>query len=192
MESYDVVPRLMTATAVAQTTDHESPPPSPSWGDSETSSWMYCVPDRADSIPLWADEWADFLLEWTERMRVHLVTVSLFITKSPFNEILDKQRAFQIIGERLVEKGVAQWVGEKSNHLRVYWRPFDEWPRIIYEWAIKTGNTRLDIKSVMIQETNQAFATLPEKELRDILTMLVQEGLAEWIDKKRYAIKLRL
>jgi len=47
----------------------------PSWGGTEQSEWMYGVPPREDDRDLWAVEWADFLLQWTEHNAVHVLSL---------------------------------------------------------------------------------------------------------------------
>ncbi len=164
----------------------------PSWGDSSQAHWMYYVPESKEAVPLWAEEWADFLLEWAEYMNMHVVSVSLFITTRPFREILDKARAFNIIADILVDKGLAEWIGTHRKQLRIHWRPLEEWAQIVYRWALKTGSTRIDVKSLVIQNNKLAFSTLPEKDLLEILGILVENKLAVWVDKKKGAIRLKV
>ena len=72
--------------------------------------------------------------------------------------------------------------------LRVYWRPLEDWADILYQWALKTGKLRLDVKSIVIQEVDEDFASLPEKDIHIVLALMVKKELAEWIDAKRGAI----
>ena len=80
----------------------------------------------------------------------------------------------------------------KKRQLRVFWRFLEEWADILYAWALEHGQTRLDVKSIVIQEPNQGFSKLPEKELHYILKLLVERNLAEWIDKQKGAIRIRV
>ncbi|MHA2397230.1 MAG: hypothetical protein ACXAC0_11050, partial [Candidatus Thorarchaeota archaeon] len=71
---------------------------------------------------------------------------------------------------------------------RVYWRPLEDWVDILYQWALKTGKLRLDVKSIVIQEIDEDFATLPEKDIHIVLALMVKKKMAEWIDEKKGAI----
>ncbi|MBD3406769.1 MAG: hypothetical protein GF411_11700 [Candidatus Lokiarchaeota archaeon] len=164
----------------------------PLWGNREESEWMYHIPDRGDDKKMWAQEWADFLLEWTQDKVVHIISVTMFLKESPFNEILGKSDAFKMIGDALVEKEMADWTSRKKRQLRIYWRPLEEWADIIYQWALETGQIRLDVKSLIIQNADQDFASLPEKDLYIVMELMVEKEFAEWVDKKRGAIKVNL
>jgi hypothetical protein len=160
----------------------------PSWGDIEETEWMYGIPARDEDRKLWAEEWADYLLEWTENNKVHILSLATFISEPPFKDLRNKVDAFRDIAEVLVNKEVAEWVDKKQRQLRVYWKPLEDWMDILYQWALKTGKLRLDVKSIVIQEADEDFASLPEKDIHIVLALLVRKGLAEWIDEKKGAI----
>ena len=164
----------------------------PHWGDVTQSEWMYGVPTREEDIPMWAEEWGDFLLEWAERNNVHVMSVTTFLTEPPFKDMNGKVDSFKLIGDGLVDKEIAEWLDKARRQLRVYWRFLEDWVDIIYKWALETGTVRLDVKSIIIQESGQSFSKLPEKDLHIIMKLLVEKKLAEWVDKKRGAIKLLL
>jgi hypothetical protein len=160
----------------------------PSWGDIEETEWMYGMPTREDDRDLWAAEWADYLLEWTENKRVHILSLATFISEPPFKDLRNKVDSFKAIAAVLVDKEVAEWRDKKKRQLRVYWRPLEDWADILYQWALKTGKLRLDVKSIVIQEVDEDFASLPEKDIHIVLTLMVKKEIAEWIDEKRGAI----
>ncbi len=164
----------------------------PHWGGISQSEWMYAIPPREEDMQMWAEEWGDFLLEWAEKNNVHVMSVTTFLTEPPFKDMNGKVDSFKLIGDGLVDKEIAEWLDKARRQLRVYWRFLEDWADIIYKWALETGTVRLDVKSIVIQENNQAFSTLPEKDLFIVMTLLVEKGLAEWIDKKKGAIKILL
>ncbi|MHA2423570.1 MAG: hypothetical protein ACXAEF_02210 [Candidatus Thorarchaeota archaeon] len=92
----------------------------------------------------------------------------------------------------MVEKEVADWLDRGRRQLRVYWRPLEEWADIVYEWALKTGNLLLDLKSIVIQESGQDFAQLPERDIGIVLGFIVEKELAVWVDKKKHAIRIEI
>ncbi|TFG07138.1 hypothetical protein EU522_01020, partial [Candidatus Thorarchaeota archaeon] len=154
--------------------------------------WMYGIPGREKDKPLWAEEWSDFLLEWAKKKNLHVISVSLFLSEPPFKDIAGKVDSFRYIGDILVEKEIAEWLDKNRRQLRVYWRFLEEWVDIVYRWALETGTVRIDVKSIVIQEDAQPFSNLPEKDLYIIMALLVDKELAEWVDKKKGAIKLLL
>ena len=160
----------------------------PSWGDIRETEWMYGMPTREEDRNLWAAEWADYLLIWTENKRVHILSLATFISEPPFKDLRNKVDTFKAIATVLVDKEVAEWQDKKKRQLRVYWRPLEDWADILYQWALKTGKLRLDVKSIVIQEVDEDFASLPEKDIHIVLALMVKKGLAEWIDEKRGAI----
>ena len=160
----------------------------PRWGNIGEAEWMYNIPTRSQDLDLWAEEWGDFLLEWTEFEKIHVLSVSAFISRPPFKDILGKVKAFRSIGNSLVGKDVAVWLDGNREQLRVYWRPLGEWADLVYRWALNTGILRLDVKSLVIQEAEQDFSRLPEEDIHRIMTLLVERGFAEWVDKKAGAI----
>jgi hypothetical protein len=164
----------------------------PSWGDVKQTEWMYHIPIREEDLEMWSSEWADFVLEWCEEFTVHILTFSMFVSEIPFKDIQNKADAYRIIGDKLVEKEVGVWMEGKKRQLRVFWRFLEEWADIVYTWALEHGQTRLDVKSIVIQEPDQGFAKLPEKELHYILKILVERNLAEWIDKQKGAVRIQV
>jgi hypothetical protein len=96
--------------------------------------------------------------------------------------------SFKTIAAVLIDKEVAEWVDKKKRQLRVYWKPLEDWADLLYQWALKTGKLRLDVKSIVIQEIDEDFATLPEKDIQIVLALMVKKNLAEWIDEKKGAI----
>ncbi|MBE0526625.1 MAG: hypothetical protein IH631_06755, partial [Candidatus Thorarchaeota archaeon] len=164
----------------------------PSWGGNNQSEWMYGIPSREEDEKLWAGEWADFLLQWTEHNSVHVLSLAAFIAEPPFKDLRNKVDSFKIITKILIDKEVAEWTDKKRRQLRVYWKPLEDWADIIYEWALKTGKLRLDVKSIVIQESGEPFAKLPEKDLYVVLALMVEKERAEWVDKKKGAILVNI
>ncbi|MFW9979213.1 MAG: hypothetical protein ACFFEJ_14100 [Candidatus Thorarchaeota archaeon] len=162
----------------------------PQWGNITDSEWMYAIPSRDDDRRMWAEEWGDFLLEWAQANSVHVFSLSTFLKETPFNDLSGKVDAFRLIGQTLVDKEVADWLDRGRRQIRIYWRPLEDWADIVYEWAIKTGTTLLDLKSIIIQEADEDFAKLPERDIAVVLSLIVERELAVWVDRKKHAIKI--
>lgn len=155
----------------------------PTWGGNDQSEWMYGIPPRQEDRDLWAGEWADFLLQWTEHNSVHVLSLATLIAEPPFKDLRNKVDSFKLIAKVLIDKEVAEWSDRRKRQLRVYWKPLEDWADYIYEWALKTGKLRLDVKSIIIQESGESFAKLPEKDLYIVLALMIEKDYAEWVDK---------
>jgi hypothetical protein len=176
----------ITESATEHTTESEVV--LPSWGSPEDSEWMYGIPPRDEDRSLWAEEWSDYLLQWAEENEVHQLSLAVFISEPPFKHLRNKVDSFKTIAQVLIDKEVAEWSDRKKRQLRIYWKPLEDWADIIYDWSLRTGKLRLDVKSIVIQESREAFAKLPENDLHIVLALMVEKGYAEWIDKKKGAI----
>jgi len=164
----------------------------PQWGDITESEWMYSIPSRDDDKAMWAEEWGDFLLEWAQANTTHVFSLTVFLKEFPFKDITGKVDAFRLIGQNLVEKEVADWLDRGRRQLRVYWKPLEDWADEVYQWALSTGTTLLDLKTIVIQEADEDFAKLPERDIGILLSLIVDKGLASWVDKKKHAIKIEI
>jgi hypothetical protein len=160
----------------------------PAWGGPEESEWMYGIPPREEDKVLWAEEWSDYLLQWAEQNEVHVLSLSVFISEPPFKDLRNKVDSFKMIAQVLIDKEVAEWSDKRKRQLRIYWKPLEDWADLIYDWSLKTGKLRLDVKSIVIQESGQSFAKLPEHDLYIVMELMVEKGFADWIDKKKGAI----
>jgi hypothetical protein len=160
----------------------------PTWGGPEQSEWMYGIPPREEDRVLWAEEWSDYLLQWAERNEVHVLSLAVFISEPPFKDLRNKVDSFKMIAQVLIDKEVAEWSDKRKRQLRIYWKPLEDWADIIYDWSLKTGKLRLDVKSIVIQESKKSFAKLPENDLYIVMALMVEKGFAEWIEKKKGAI----
>jgi hypothetical protein len=137
----------------------------PTWGGPEESEWMYGIPPREEDKVLWAEEWSDYLLQWVEQNEVHVLSLAVFISEPPFRDLRNKVDSFKMIAQVLIDKEVAEWSDKRRRQLRIYWKPLEDWADLIYDWSLKTGKLRLDVKSIVIQESSESFAKLPEHDL---------------------------
>lgn len=189
-ESAQAIEDTKEIVATEHSTEVEVSTIMPHWGDIHQSEWMYKIPPRMEDRSLWAEEWGDFLLEWTEAKNVHIISITIFIKEQPFSDMAGKVDAFKTIGDHLVQIDIASWLNENKRQLRIFWKPLEDWADIIYQWALETGNIRLDVKSIIIQEKDKDFAALPEDDLKIVLEFMVDKGYAKWVDKKKYAVKV--
>ena len=193
VEKSDATEEVSENEAVADETEAEeleSAPVAlmPPWGSPLESEWMYGVPPREEDRVLWAEEWSDYLLQWAELRQIHVLSLAVFISESPFKDLRNKVDSFKMISQVLIDKEVAEWSDRRKRQLRIFWRPLEDWADLIYEWSLKTGKLRLDVKSIVIQESKESFAKLPENDLHTVMGLMVEKGFAEWIDRKKGAV----
>ncbi|MBD3160005.1 MAG: hypothetical protein GF309_14590 [Candidatus Lokiarchaeota archaeon] len=163
----------------------------PEWGSSEQSPWMYFVPATEEGIRKWTKEWHDFLIEWAYHNKQHVFSFSTFIREPPYCEMRNKREAFSEIAETMVQQGLAEWIDEQRKKLRLIWKSKIEMADDLYQWALERGTRYLDLRSLVIQEEFD-FGGLPQEIIRDILELIVQTGRAEWVDKERATIKVKI
>ena len=107
------VPEVVAQTEVAEIVEPKLL--LPKWGDINESEWMYGIPPRDEDKDLWAEEWSDFLLRWMEEHNVHIVSVSTFISETPFKDMSNKVTAFRLVAEELIDKKIAEWRDKKNG-----------------------------------------------------------------------------
>ncbi|MEM2141776.1 MAG: hypothetical protein QXS20_06590 [Candidatus Thorarchaeota archaeon] len=164
----------------------------PRWGTADDAGHMYSIPSDEKSIASWASEWADFVNDWMRSRGIHILSRSTFMSEIPFREFSRRIEAYSLIGDHMVRTGAAKWLDRDHTRLRVYWKSLEDWVDEIYKWALDTGNMLLDVKSIVIQERDQVFSSLPEDELHLIMERLVDRKQATWVDQRLGAVKLRV
>lgn len=158
--------------------------------------WMYFIPDKKkdkdaweEEVELWASEWANFLFDWCKEFLQHIVDKYDLHTKKPFNALEDRETCLEIIMEHLAKDSkLAKWLNDEKTRLRVFWQSLDKWGDILYDWAFLVGEERLTLLDLreMGADIARGFETLPAKDLREIVNILVKNKRASWIDKKSF------
>ncbi|MFX1485557.1 MAG: hypothetical protein ACFFBS_00340 [Promethearchaeota archaeon] len=159
----------------------------------EQVRWMYWMPSNKEHIDSWRDEWADFLFQWARAKILHIVTLVLLMGEHPFDKLSPKVDSLRVIMKTLAEKDLAEFLDNKETRLRIYWRTLNEWAEIIYNWALNTGRMDISVFDVINDRGEKwGFHTLPAKEIRLIFRIMVERGLARWMDEKRGHIEIRV
>lgn len=158
--------------------------------------WMYFIPDKKkdknaweEEVELWAGEWANFLFDWCKEFLQHVVDEYDLHTKRPFNALEDREKCLKIIMNHLAKDSkLAKWINDEKTRLRVYWQSLEKWGDMLYDWAFLVGEERLTLLDLreMGVDIAKGFETLPAKDLREIVNILVKNNKASWIDKKSF------
>lgn len=151
--------------------------------------WMYWIPEKNTDLDSWLEEWSNFLFDWAKEFVQHIVDLYELATKRPFNALQDRDLALHKIMENLARNSkFAKWINDEKTRLRIYWQSLDKWGEILYDWAFLVGEERLTLLDLREQGTQIAngFETLPAKDLKGIIDLLVKSKKAIWIDKKSF------
>jgi len=151
--------------------------------------WMYWIPEKDKDIESWLDEWSDFLFDWAKEFVLHIVDLYDLATKRPFNALQDRDKALQkIFGNLAKNSKFARWINDEKTRLRIYWQSLDKWGDDLYDWAFLIGEERLTLLDLreMGSRISKGFETLPARDLREIVDLLVKKKKAVWIDKKSF------
>uniref|UniRef100_A0A0K8TNG0 Vacuolar protein-sorting-associated protein 25 n=1 Tax=Tabanus bromius TaxID=304241 RepID=A0A0K8TNG0_TABBR len=87
--------------------------------------------------------WRNLILKYCKQKNQALINVNedseLFSNKSIDRELPLKVR--NLIFEELCKTGNAGPIDKKRGQWEVYWHTLDEWAKLIYNWAVETGQT---------------------------------------------------
>ena len=153
--------------------------------------WMYWIPEKEKDLDSWKDEWSDFLLDWAKAFLLHIVDIYDLATKRPFKSLQDREKAIELIFENLAKNSkFAIWVNNEKTRLRIYWQSLDKWGEELFDWAYLVGEERLTLLDLrdMGDQICKGFNTLPAKDLREIINLLVKNKKAAWIDEKSFKL----
>ena len=158
--------------------------------------WMYFIPEKKkdkdsweEEVDSWASEWSNFLFDWCKEFLQHIVDKFDLHTKRPFNALEDREKSLEIIMDYLAKDSkLAKWLNDEKTRLRVYWQSLEKWGDILYDWAFLVGEERLTLLDLreMGADISKGFESLPAKDLRDIIEILVENKRASWIDKRSF------
>ncbi|MFX0134883.1 MAG: hypothetical protein ACFFDN_14675 [Candidatus Hodarchaeota archaeon] len=164
--------------------------------------WMYFIPEKKkdkdswqEEVESWANEWANFLFDWSKEFLQHIVDKFDLNTKRPFNALEDREESLQIIMEHLAKDSkLAKWLNDEKTRLRVYWQSLEKWGEFLYDWAFLVGEERLTLLDLreLGADIARGFETLPARDLREIVNILVKNKKASWIDKKSFKLNFEI
>lgn len=154
-------------------------------------AWRWVSPDDPELLEEWLQEWGDLVLSYAEALGLHIVKPREMLVNVPFkNPLVKRQLSLEQIhsvGDDLERRQLAKWWDSRKNRLRVYWLPLDEISDSIHEWALDGGR---DVVTVFdLRNASEEWSSVPPKELRQLMGILVKTKRANWADKAREAIE---
>ncbi len=154
-------------------------------------AWRWITPDDAELLEEWLREWGDFLLSFSEVLKVHFIKPRELLVQMPFkNPLVKKQLSLEqihAVGDDLERRELAKWWDNRKNRLRIYWLPLDEIVDSVYDWAFDGGR---DVCTIFdLRNAGEIWSTIPPQELKQLLEMLVKLKKANWADKDQEAVE---
>jgi len=150
--------------------------------------WMYTKPKNPEALNKWRQQWVNYILHYCEKEVIHVINIIDLKRRVPFNNLDEK--SFNDIIKTLVDKKFAKFYGNKEA-LRIYWKSMDEWIRHVWKKACNSGKVILKGKSDVL-DVEPKLIGIPENDLSYIISGLVKQGLARWMDKKTKTVKIIL
>ncbi|MHA1785129.1 MAG: hypothetical protein ACTSVE_08020, partial [Candidatus Helarchaeota archaeon] len=148
--------------------------------------WMYSITEKDKES--WLQEWSNFLFDFAKEFSIHIVDLASLSTQAPFSAFKENREKYirEIMNYLAKNTQLAEWVNNEKTRLRIYWCSLQEWSEKLHDYMFLNGleiATLLDIKDKG-KEIVKGFDTLPSKDLKKIIDILVKEKKASWINKK--------
>ena len=189
-----------TGTAVSKKSSYEKLLEKHDWLEKPNYGFMYSIPNiknQQEDFLSWKQEWGNVLLDYCETATHHLIHMNKIQTDPPFNKFNNRDAAIYHMGQELVDRDLAKWLGKKKKkkfpELRVLWRTNDEWAGLIQQWAL--DNAIFDLMMLNdIRDTKEEFSNMPEADLRQIFTTIQNKYGGKMVDlgKDQIGIKFHI
>ncbi len=157
----------------------------------ERYPWMYTIPTKTEDFEDWLNEWSDFTLQWFKTNKLHSITLVELMSEKPFSNLQNKSKALTLILNNLVNRKFCEYTDKERKSIRVFWRSYNDWSEVIYNWALKKGRTELTFFEIIdLEESPDNFHMLSKEDFKKIFNILVKNKRAEWISKKNMHIRI--
>ncbi|WXG40574.1 MAG: hypothetical protein WED07_07190 [Candidatus Freyarchaeum deiterrae] len=166
-----------------QVMERKAPPPE--WVN---LPWMYIKPENTKFLESWRSDWSNYMLKWAKFLIIHLISVAELMQKNPFDKL--SEITLRDILEYMSSKSSIKWSDKDKTLVRIYWRSLEDWCEVIYRWAMKTGH--IDFTLFEIMDEKEEFSSLPPEDMKEIMKIMVEKNLAEWMGKKHEMIKIKI
>lgn len=155
--------------------------------------WMFITPKKDSQLKSWLEDWSTVLLDYAQIFNFHVVNINELRNVHPFNnrkigKKLSLEQLRQIV-DYLIEQNFARWLDEqRKTRARIYWKSLEEWADEMLDFLIDTGRI-VEIHSLYDLTTfEQKWSTLPPEELVAVCQILVDRGVARWLNKEKTII----
>jgi len=150
--------------------------------------YLLTRPASPELVKIWEEFWVKYVLDLAEEENLSLISVSELRRLSPFDQM--DEGSFKALLELLIKRGHAKWWDKKRGILRIYWCGPDYWLEKLLD-AIRARSLTGVVNGVEgAVELVPQMASLPREEVEDLLELMVERGLAKWVDKKRKILRV--
>ncbi|MFX0113077.1 MAG: hypothetical protein ACFFB3_00870 [Candidatus Hodarchaeota archaeon] len=154
-------------------------------------AWRWVTPDDPELREEWLREWGDLVLSYAEALELHFLKPREIMVNVPFkNPLVKRQLSLEQIhsvGDDLERRQLAKWWDSRKNRLRIYWLQLDEISDLIHDWALDGGRDVCTLYD--LRNAGEEWSSVPPKELRLLMEILVKTKRANWADKAKEAIE---
>ena len=135
----------------------------------------------------WIKKWKDIIIIFCRKKGRFTCSVADIMINWPFYDGAKKLNIDDIRNmiDKLVEEEVAKWLDKRKDYFIVYWIPLEELAIIIKNEAQRVG--LLVLREKILREI---LEDLPNGDIYRLLSILIKEGIAEWIAEGQ-AIKFK-
>lgn len=91
-------------------------------------------------VELW-HSWILHFMKTMEKMEMEIsgIVDSMIFKNDKIGRSLPKKDVVFLL-DLLVKKGNAKWKNDEKAHIRIYWKPLEEWANRFVSWANESGN----------------------------------------------------
>jgi hypothetical protein len=155
--------------------------------------WRWMVPEDPQLKQQWLLTWGDFLFDFSRVLNIHIIDLQEVSLVYPFhNAVLRKKLTTQqliLISDFLIEKGKAKWWDDQKNRLRVYWKTLQNHAEDLYEYAFRNGYDMVTAFDII--KMKQSWSTLPPRDIRELMMIMVLRKKALWADSEKKTIEFQ-
>ena len=155
--------------------------------------WRWMVPEDPQLNQQWLLTWGDFLFDFARVLNIHIVDLQEISLVYPFhNAVLRKKlttKQLALISEFLIEQGKAKWWNDQKSRLRVYWKTLQSHAEDLYGFAFQNGYDMVTIFDIV--KMNQSWSTLPPRDIRELMEIMVLTNKAQWADSEQKTIEFQ-
>ena len=154
----------------------------------KTPPYLLSKPKALALMKAWEEYWTNYVLKMAEEEGLNMIGIVDLRRRQPFNRM--DETSFNELIKTLIRRGYAKLWNRKHKLLRIYWCSPSYWVERLIE-AVKARRVTSVVAGIEdVTQLVPEMSSLPKEELKEVLKLMVQQGLAEWLDKKRLIIRV--
>lgn len=148
---------------------------------------FFTIQPNLETKKIQLETWSTLIIDYCCSKKIQSINLNEMINESIFyNKKIDRQLnkdSLIIILDFMQTKGTIEWINKEKTDCFIYWKPIEEWCKIIYNWIKETGqlNTILTFYEILEENSNSPFHKMDQKLFVRILTHLNNQNKCEII-----------